>query len=123
MAATEAEIVDLRAQAAKVPEIIQTGIQAGIESHAIQEAKKKEHDTAAAELHSCMPNGFDEFMAKNPDTDTIKAVTKALRSSAPVGAGTETLTPTTNALYSSGKDIYDKMGVTPDKLAKYNKVD
>lgn len=122
LAATEAEIVDLRAQAAKVPEIIQTGIQAGIESHAIQEAKKNEHADAAAELHSCMPNGFEEFMAKNPDTDSIKAVTKAMRSFNPVGAGTETPTPTTNALYSSGKAIYDKLGVTPEKLAKYNEV-
>jgi hypothetical protein len=125
IAAYEAENADLKAQAAKVPEIIQTGIQAGIESHKIEEAKKAEHAAAVAELHSCMPNKlvFEEFMAKNPDTDSIRAVTKAMRSSNPVGAGTETPVPNTNALYSSGKEIYDKLGVTPEKLAKYNEVD
>lgn len=123
LAAYEAENTDLKAQTANIPELIQTGIRAGIESHALEEKMKKERADAAAELHSCMPNGFEEFMQNNPNTDTIKAVTKAMRSSNPVGAGTETPTPTTNSLYSSGKDLYDKMGVTPEKLAKYNKVD
>jgi len=115
------KLPDLEAKLAQVPEMIETGIKAGLASAAIEQKKQAEHDEAALELKSCMPETFDEFMALNPSVEIIKGAIKGIRSHNPAGAAKGTQQKS-NSLYSSGKDLYDKLGVTEEQLAKYNEV-
>jgi len=80
----------------------------------------EEVKAAQAELKSCMPEGFEDFIAINPGIETINAMVRALKSANPVGAANGRAPPEANALYSSGEEIYKKLGVTPEQLAKYN---
>jgi len=54
--------------------------------------------------------------------EIIKGAIKGIRSHNPAGAAKGTQQKP-NSLYSSGKDLYDKLGVTEEQLAKYNEVE
>lgn len=84
-------------------------------------AEKAEIDVLATELKSCMPTGFEGYMSTKPRKEDIKAVIQGIRSSAPVGtaggSGGPEKTEAT-AIFSSGKAIYEKMGLTLEQFIK-----
>ena len=123
IATLEARNTDLEAQIANQPQMIETAVSNALASHEIKMKEKHELETSVAELKSCMPVGFEEFMSNNPTKAMVDGMIKGLRSANPVGAAKGRAAPEANALYSAGKEIYDRLGITPEQLAKYNKED
>lgn len=122
IATLEARNTDLEGQIANQPAMIETAVSTALASHEVKLKNERELETSKAALRSCMPDGFDEFMTTNPSKATIEAMTKALKSANPVGAPRGAQPADANALYSSGEELYKKLGVTPEQLAKYNEV-
>ena len=121
IATLEARNADLEVQIANQPQMIETAVTTALASHEVKLKTERELEASKAALRSCMPDGFEEFMTTNPSKATIDAMTKALKSQNPIGAARGSQPADVNALYSSGEDIFKKLGVTPEQLAKYNK--
>lgn len=119
IAALEAEKTGLVEQTAKIPELVAQGFENGLASSAVNMKKAHELEQAALELKSCMPVGFDEYMSLNPSKEQIESMTQKIKSANPVGAPKGTAPADVNALYSSGEELYKKLGVTAEGLAKY----
>ena len=122
IATLEARNADLEGQIANQPQMIETAVTTALASHEVKLKNERELETSKAALKSCMPEGFEEFMASSPSKATIDAMTKALKSQNPIGAARGAQPTDANALYSSGEDIFKKLGVTSEQLAKYNEV-
>lgn len=115
----KATVAELSKQVAENPAQVEAAVKAALASHEIKMKEEKEMEVIQGELKSCMPEGFEDFIATSPSKATIQATIKALRSANPIGApsGVKSSMP---EVYSSGKDIYAKLGLTPEDVAKVN---
>lgn len=115
----KAKVDELSKQVAENPAQVEAAVKAALASHEIKMKEEKEIEAIQGELKSCMPEGFEEFIATSPSKATMQATIKALRSANPIGApaGVKSSMP---EVFSSGKDIYAKLGLTPEDVAKVN---
>lgn len=118
--ALRAQLTKLTELVEKQPEVIDKAVAGALASQAIKIKEEAEFATIAGELKSCMPEGFEELMATAPSKDTLKATIKAMRSLNPVGGVGGTIKSSIPEKFQSGYDIYSKLGVSVDDVAKYN---
>jgi FtsZ-binding cell division protein ZapB len=122
IASLQSTIDDLKEKVESTDEKVQAAVNAALKSHDAELQKKAERDAAIEDLKSCMgEDALTEFMESEPSVAVIKSTTKALKSSMESGVGAGEGNKTNDAVkstYQSGKEIYSKLGLTPEDLEK-----
>lgn len=115
------QIDELKTLIQKQPEELEKAVTGALASQAIKIKEEAERDKLVVELKSCMPVGFEEFMSVNPNNESISGMVAAMRKAYPVGGsgGGTVVQSSIPAKIQEGAEIYAKLGLTPDRVAKY----
>jgi len=115
------QVEELKVLIQKQPEELEKAVTGALASQAIKIKEEAERDNLVVELKSCMPVGFEEFMSVNPNNESISGMVTAMRKAYPVGGsgGSVIVQSSIPAKLQEGADIYKKLGVSVEQVAKY----
>lgn len=114
------QIDELKTLIQKQPEELEKAVTGALASQAIKIKEEAEKEKLLVELKSCMPVGFEEFMSVNPNNESISGMITAMRKAYPVGgSGGNVIQSSIPNKIKEGADIYKKLGLSVEQVAKY----